>query len=184
MENEVTSLYTQYKDVDTKYKKTFKTINWREKEIKVLTYISIKDKIDLVDIAIQKATINGMIHPFLLKQYYELNIVYLYTDIVFSQEDRADEDKLYDELYTSGLLNEIIKNMNAKEIQLLSSMLSDTCMAMKEYYKSVAGFVEAIVEYASTKLPLAVEQVSNFNPELIDKMQQAMSLIKPDDSAK
>lgn len=54
METEKTSLYTQYKELDTKYKKDFKTFTWREKEIKILNYLPIDEKISLINITIQK----------------------------------------------------------------------------------------------------------------------------------
>ena len=30
--------------------------------------------------------------------YFNLNIVYLYTNLIFTEEERKDEEKLYDEL--------------------------------------------------------------------------------------
>ena len=174
MENEITSLYTQYKDVDTKYKKTFKTITWREKEIKISDYLPIDEKIALIDIALQKSMYNGMVHPLQLKKYYELGLVYMYSDIIFSEEDRADEAKIYDEIYASGLLNEIIKNIPAKEIQILAEMLKETKVAIEKHKVSVVGIIETLINTLQNEIPNLMEQLSNLSPE---QAKQTLQLI-------
>lgn len=170
MENEITSLYTQYKDVDTKYKKTFKTITWHEKEIKISNYLPIDEKIALIDIALQKSMYNGMVHPLQLKKYYELGLVYMYSDIVFSEEDRADEAKIYDELYASGLLNEIIKNIPAKEMQILAEMLKKLCEENETYKRSAVGFIETVIDLIDKKLPSFIDQFKTLSPETIQML--------------
>lgn len=176
MENEITSLYTQYKDIDTKYKKTFKTITWRGKEIKISDYLPIDEKIALIDIALQKSMYNGMVHPLRLKKYYELGLVYMYSDIIFTEEDKADEAKIYDELYTSGLLNEIIKNINGKEIILLKDMLNNTRDEYSRYTSSAVGMVDILLESLSTRIPALQESLSNLSPETLTQLGEIAGL--------
>lgn len=173
MENiEIKSLYTQYKDLDTKYEKTFKTIPWYEKEIKISDYLPIDEKISLINITIQKSMNNGMIHPFFLKKHYELNLIYVYTDIVFTDEDRADEGGLYDSLYCSGLLNEIIKNIPHKEIECLSRMLDSTVAAMKEHKSSAVGVIETLLTTFYNEMPKVMDTLNNVNPETATQILQ------------
>lgn len=170
METEITSLYPHFSDIDTKYKKTFKTITWHEKEIKISDYLPIDEKIALIDIALQKSMYNGMVHPLQLKKYYELGLVYMYSDIVFSEEDRADEAKIYDELYASGLLNEIIKNIPAKEMQILAEMLKKLCEENKTYKRSAVGFIETVIELIDEKLPSFIDQFKTLSPEAVQML--------------
>lgn len=172
METEKTSLYTQYKELDTKYKKDFKTITWRGKEIKILNYLPIDEKISLINITIQKAMNNGMIHPLFLKKHYELNLVYAYTDIIFTDEDRADEGALYDSLYCSGLLNEVIKNIHHKEIECLSRMLDNTAAAMKEHKSSAVGVIETLLTTFYNEMPKVMDTLNNVNPETATQILQ------------
>ena len=179
MENEITSLYTQYKDVDTKYKKTFKTITWREKEIKISDYLPIDEKIALIDIALQKSMYNGMVHPLQLKKYYELGLVYMYSDIIFSEEDRADEAKIYDEIYASGLLNEIIKNIPAKEMQILAEMLKETKIAIEKHKVSAVGIIETLIQTLTEEIPNIMDQINQLSPEKAAKLLEMITQQAP-----
>lgn len=170
METEITSLYPHFSDIDTKYKKEFKTFTWRRQEIKVSQYLPIDEKIALIDIALQKSMYNGMVHPLQLKKYYELGLVYMYSDIVFSEEDRTDEAKIYDELYASGLLNEIIKNIPAKEIQTCAEMLNKLCEENKTYKRSAVGFIETVIALIDKKLPSFIDQFKTLSPEAVQML--------------
>jgi hypothetical protein len=167
METEITSLYPHFSDIDTKYKKEFKTFTWRGQEIKVSQYLPIDEKIALIDIALQKSMRNGMVHPLQLEKYYQLGLVYMYSNIVFSEEDRADEAKIYDALYASGLLNEIIKNIPAKEIQILAEMLKKLCEENEAYKRSAVGFIETVIDLIDKKLPSFIDQFKTLSPETI-----------------
>ena len=172
METEKTSLYTQYKELDTKYKKDFKTFTWRGKEIKISNYLPIDEKISLINITIQKAMNNGLIHPLFLKKHYELNLVYAYTDIIFTDEDRADEGALYDSLYCSGLLNEVIKNIHHKEIECLARMLDQTVVAMKEHKTSAVGVIETLFTTFYNEIPKVMDALNDVNPETATQILQ------------
>ena len=165
METEVTSLYPHFSDIDTKYKKEFKTFTWRDKEIKISQYLPIDEKIALIDIALQKSMYNGMVHPLQLKKYYELGLVYMYSDIVFSEEDRADEAKIYDELWASGLLDEIIKRIAPKEIQTCVEMLKETKLAVEKHKVSAVGIIETLIQVLNDEVPNIMEQLSQLTPE-------------------
>ena len=175
METEITSLYPHFSDIDTKYKKTFKTITWREKEIKISNYLPIDEKIALIDIALQKSMYNGMVHPLQLKKYYELGLVYMYSDIIFSEEDRADEAKIYDALYTSGLLNEIIKSIPAREIQTLAEMLKETKVAVEKHKVSAVGIIETLINVIENEVPHIMDMVNNLTPENAQQLLQMIS---------
>lgn len=158
-------IYNKYTDIDTKHNKDYKTIQWRGRDIKILEYLPIDEKIALIDITLQKSMYNGMVHPFQLKKYYELGLVYMYTDIIFSEQDRADEATIYDRLYASGLLNEIIKNIPAKEIQICAEMLKDTKFAIEKHKVSAVGIIETLINILSEEVPNIMKQLEQLTPE-------------------
>lgn len=82
-----------YKDIDfnKSINKVNKTINFNGSEIQVVNYLSAQDKYDLIMVTIQKAFEKGIYNEYKLKVYFDLHIVYMYTNIVFTAEDRADE---------------------------------------------------------------------------------------------
>ncbi|MBR3673899.1 MAG: hypothetical protein IKN65_06445 [Clostridia bacterium] len=81
-------------------------------EIEVLQYLPIEDKIDLIDIALQNAKENGIYDEMKLDMYFNLYLVFMYTNLEFSDEERADLAKLYDELESNGVFLDIIEAMD------------------------------------------------------------------------
>ena len=86
-----------YKDLKLKTKEEYNSVQLQEGvEIKVLKYLPIQDKIDLVQIALQKAEENGVYNEMKLDMYFNLYLIYMYTDLEFTEEEKADEFALYD----------------------------------------------------------------------------------------
>lgn len=80
-------------------------------EIAVKSTIPVRDKYDLFQVTFQKSQINGQYNELLLEVFFHLNILYLYTDIEFSIEDRVDEMELYDILEDNGIIDNVIAIM-------------------------------------------------------------------------
>ncbi len=68
----------------------------------MLQYLPAQDKYDLLMITLQKSLENGAYNEFKLNLYFELNLVYMYTNISFTEKQREDEFKLYDTLESNG----------------------------------------------------------------------------------
>ena len=75
-----------------------KQVDYNNTVINVKQYLPIRDKIDLVQIALQQAEENGVYNEIKLDMYFNLYLVYLYSDIEFSEEDKEDEFVLFDKL--------------------------------------------------------------------------------------
>lgn len=165
MGKEVTSIYPHFKDFNLKVVKNYTTITFNNKEIKVAQYLSIDEKIALIDIALQKSMINGMIHPGALLKYYTLGLVYMYSDIVFTDEDRADEANLYDTLVTTGLLNKILAEIPIKEKDECDKLLNDTKIAIEKHKVSAVGIIETLIQVLSNEVPNIMEQLAQLTPE-------------------
>ena len=57
---------------------------FQEKTIEVKKYLPIEDKIDLVQIALQMSEEDGIYNEALLDMYFNLYLVFLYTNIQFT----------------------------------------------------------------------------------------------------
>ena len=101
-------------------------------DIKVLQYLPIEDKNDLITIALQNAEENGYYNLVKLDMYFDLHLVYMYTNLIFNTEDKVDEEKLYDTLKVSGFIDAIKNNINEKELIYLQQLLVNTEQKMKD----------------------------------------------------
>ena len=88
---------------------------WNENEIEVLDYLPIEDKYDLVMITLQKSLEDGYYNPIKIDQFFHLHLIYMYTNINFTEKQKEDENKLYDSLKSNGLIDAFIEQFSEEE---------------------------------------------------------------------
>jgi hypothetical protein len=79
-----------------------KTFDFCGQKVEVPQYLPARDKYDLLMITLQNSFEDGIYNEFKLNLYFELNLVYMYTNISFTEKQREDEFKLYDNLKSNG----------------------------------------------------------------------------------
>jgi hypothetical protein len=147
-------------DIDTK---TISVLPGQE--ITILQYLPIEEKNDIIQIALQHAEENGIYNLLKLEMFYKMFIVFSYTNIEFTAEEKEDITRLYDELVSSGVMDAILNTMNARERDYLRTVLDDT-MAMKMKYRStIASVLNSFVENLPVNANAAKDIIEKFNPE-------------------
>lgn len=148
---------------------------WNGNEIEVLDYLPIEDKYDLIMITLQKSLEDGYYNPIKIDEFFHLHLIYMYTNINFTDKQREDEHKLYDSLKSNGLIDAFIEQMNDFDYSELFNMLDDTKRELTEYKRSVAGIVQNLI----TDLPKQAEAmgkiIDNFDP---NKYQEVINFAK------
>lgn len=154
-----------YSSLKLKINKDVETIQFGDSTIEILKYLSIKDKNDLVAITIQKSLEEGICNPVKLDMYFHLHIIYLMTNISFTDKQKEDEEKLYDAIKSSGLMEEILKNINVSEYNELYGYLQDTIEEQMKRQYSFAGVISKIINDLPKNANAAMEIVNNFDKE-------------------
>lgn len=159
-----------YKDMGLKPIKDYETIIVNNNEITVVSYLPENEKYDLVMITLQKSYENGIYNPVLLNRYLLLNIIYSYTGIVFTDEDREDEAELFDILYTNGIIEQVLEAINPEELDSLTQLLNTTKEEMIKYNLSIGGFLTSTIDMLKDKLEKGMELLKQINPEELKRM--------------
>lgn len=146
-----------------KLNKEITIVKFNDKEIKVLQYLPISDKIDLIQVALQKSEENGIYNDMKLEVYFNVNLIYLYTDILFTEKQKEDEFAIYDAFQSSGLLNEIIAAMDAKEYNTLLNFLGVMKQDNLTYGNSAAAVIRQIVQDLPKNAEAAANLVEGFD---------------------
>ena len=154
-----------FKDLCIGNNNEYNTFIFNNKEIKVYKYLPIDEKFDLIMVALQKATVNNIINPLKLECFFNLNIMYLYTDLEFDADDRVDEAGLYDKIFTSGLLKEIIINMEASEYDFICTLLKKCLEAESSYRTTFAAVISKLIDDMPKNAEAARNIVDNFDQE-------------------
>lgn len=131
--------------------------------IQVKKWIPTSDKNDLIQIALQKAEEDGIYNEVKLDCYFHLNLIYLYTNIEFSEEDRKDEMKLYDILESNGIIAEVISVIGEEEYNDLFDKLNDMKYYNNHYRNTAAAVLRNIVQDLPKNAAAAKEIVDSFD---------------------
>ena len=137
----------------------------KDKEIAVLQYLPISDKIDLIQIALQKSEENGIYNEMKLDVYFNLYIIYMYTDLEFTDEEKEDEFKLYDELQSNDIIVSVIGAMDDAEYDCLIDYLKIMKVANNRYRGSAAALIQTAIQDLPKNAQAAADIVNNFDPE-------------------
>ena len=150
-----------YKDLNLKVKDQIETISIQGQDINVFQYLPVRDKNDLVQIALQNSRENGVINEIKLEIYFNIYIVYFYTDLVFSEEEKADPGQLYDELQSNGILTRILGAINQDEYNNLVDYLEKMRTAQDAYENSAAGVIKMFIQDLPKNATEAAELLKN-----------------------
>jgi len=164
-----------YANMKLKPVTTTHKFEWNGNEIEVLDYLPIEDKYDLIMITLQKSLEDGYYNPIKIDEFFHLHLIYMYTNINFTEKQKEDEHKLYDSLKSNGLIDAFVEQMNEFDYNELFNMLDETKREITDYHRTMVSLVQNLI----TDMPKQAEAMSkildNFDP---DKYQNVINFAK------
>ena len=152
-----------------------KTITHYNNDINIKQYLTADDRYDLIEVVLQNSFENGLYNKTKLDVYFHLGLIYLYTDIEFTEEDREDEAGIYDYFMQSGLMNQIIDAIPARQYAELWKTLNETVEDKMRFSNTAAGILTKFIDDLPKNAEAAKSIVDNFDPE---KYQQVLNFAK------
>lgn len=153
-----------YANMKLKTNTAVNTFEFCGQKIEVLKYLPAADKYDLLMITLQKSLEGNIYNEFKLNLYFELNLVYMYTNISFTEKQREDEFKLYDTLRSNGFFELFYEALDDKEYEELFDQIAELKTTMEKSKGSVAGIISNIIEDLPANVEAAAKIVENFDP--------------------
>lgn len=154
------------------YTKSYTTIDYCGQTIKVYNKISTKDKCDLIWATLAKAKENVTYNQVKATAYMHLNMVYLFTDIVFEPDDREDELALYDRLYECGLMLSIISAIPQAEYQKICDLVDKEIIKQEKVNGSIISLAQSLINDLPRNAEAAAKIVENFDPEKFEAVKK------------
>lgn len=142
-----------------------KTIDIGNQMIEVKQYLPIADKYDLIMISLQQAKDGKVYNPLKLDMFFHLNIVYLYTNLSFTDKQKEDPEKLYDILQTNGVITAVMEVIPSEEWEVIWDTLLDTQRVYSKWEQSAAGMLEMVIDELPKKAETAANLLEGFNAE-------------------
>ena len=154
-----------YANMKLKMNTNVNTFNFCGQKIEVLKYLPAQDKYDLLMITLQKSLENGIYNDFKLNFYFELNLVYMYTNISFTEKQREDEFKIYNNLKSNGFFELFYQALDENEYNELFTQLNTIRKEKTKENRSVTSIINKFINDLPSNAEAAAKIVENFNPE-------------------
>ena len=160
-----------------KKKEEIKNITINDQVIEVKQYLPISDKINIITNVIEKsADDNNFANPVKVEVFANLEIMYAYTNISFTDKQKEDPTKLYDLLEENGVIAEVIAAIPENEYALLLGWIDETIEAFYTYRNSVMGIMEQISEdYSNLSLDATEIQQKLADPQNLELLKSVMT---------
>lgn len=142
-----------------------KTFKVGENEVEVLQYLPIDDKYSLVMIALQNAEEEGIYNPLKLDMYFNLYLVFMYTNINFTDKQREDLSKLYDILESNEIITQTINLIPEEEYNQLFKYIGEIIERRLETRKSIGGLISKLVADLPKQAKAVENIIENFDEE-------------------
>ena len=160
-----------------KKKEEIKNITINDQVIEVKQYLPINDKINIITNVIENsADDNNFANPVKVEVFANLEIMYAYTNISFTDKQKGDPTKLYDLLEENGVIAEVIAAIPENEYALLLGWIDETIEAFYTYRNSVMGIMEQIsADYSNLSLDATEIQQKLADPQNLELLKNVMT---------
>ena len=138
-----------------------------EEKIMVKQYLPIQEKLRIIGNVVELAHEEEyhFPNPVKAKVFCELETIFRYTNITFTDKQKEDLGKLYDILKSSGLIEAVLNAIPDEEYVNLVQGVNDTIEALYRYENSAMGILDGI------------KSSYDENSFSVEKMQQALQSI-------
>lgn len=135
-----------YSKLKCKTNEEIKTISFNDETIEVKQYLPIQEKLSLIGRVIELAHDQdyNYSNPVKADVLKDLEILFAYTNITFTDKQKEDTAKLYDQVYSSGLLNAVIDAIPIEEVNDIGVGIYDSVESVYKYQNSVLGILDTI----------------------------------------
>ena len=156
-----------------KTKDEVKKIQIGEKEIEVKQYLPAEDKNSILEATISSADGGTVLNTFALEVFFHMYLIFEYTNLSFTDNQKSDLFKLYDILESNGIINEVVGAIPEHEYTALCNDLHAMVKLYNKYRNSARALVEQLSMFAPDTAANISDKIKDFD---IEKMQQVLAL--------
>lgn len=159
-----------YSDLKVKKNNEQKEIVWNDNTIKVKQYLPIIYKLEIITNAVQEGFSADVYISKAVEAIANVFTVFYYTDLEFTQEEKNNLFILYDEMYSSGLLDTIFAAIPKEELEEIYEGVYTFQRAKEETRLSISATIRELIETLPQNFEEIGKMVENFDPEQYQKV--------------
>ena len=130
-------------------------ININGQTVKVKQYLPVNEKLELITRVLNKVSDNpySFVNPVQMDVYTVLEIIFAYTDIEFTKDEKENPAELYDEFEIQNIITPIMAAIPNTEYVFIMNSIDETVKAYYTYRNSVKGIIEDVTtDYSNLEL--------------------------------
>ena len=154
-----------YASLKLKTNADVETFDFNGNTIELLQYLPIQDKYDLIAMALENSVEEGIYNPIKLDMYFHLYLVYMYTNVTFTDKQREDEMKLYDTLQSNGFIDMVLDRISDSEYNTLTTYLEETLDSLVEYQNTTAFLLKGVIADFTSKFNGIQDMIKDIDEE-------------------
>ena len=97
--------------------------------------------------------------------YFHLHLIYMYTNLSFTDKQKENEAKIYDTLKSNGFIDNFLETINEDEYDFLFTMINDVMEYEMKYKNSAAAVIQSLIQDLPANAQAAAEIVNSFDPK-------------------
>ena len=152
-----------YANLKLKLYQPSNVMDFNGQEIDVIQYLPVEDKYDLIMVILQKAEENGIYNPIKLDMYFHLYLVYMYTNLSFTDKQKENEAKIYDTLKSNGFFEKFFAVLDEDEYTDLMDYLEKYMSDMLTYRNTAGAVLQSVINDLPRNAQAAAEIVESFD---------------------
>lgn len=145
--------------------------------VEVKQYLPIQEKMELISSVLNQCQDeNNFINEAKMAMYMDLEIVYHYTNINFTEKQKSDPAKLYDLLAGNGLLSDVYTVIPVSEYKSILVWLDKIANHIYDYRNSIYGILDAVnSDYSNLELDAESLKQKMADPEALGLLKNVLT---------
>lgn len=130
-----------------KVKDEVKIIKFNDMDIEVKQYLPINDKLQfVVNVITNAADGNRFYNPIKIEAFSTLEVLFMYTNLTFTDTQKKDLSKLFDICVSNGLVKEIMAAIPKNELDGILQLVYATADGIYTQMNSAYGIIDGIAQ--------------------------------------
>lgn len=134
-----------FSKLGTKVDTSIGEFDFNEQKIEVKGYLPIEEKFDVLSrVLVESVDDSGFYNPARINVFLTLEMVFAYTNITFTDKQKEDIGKLYDQIVSSGLWGDILTVLPQNEYNLMVRTVFETIDHIYQYRNSAYAIIDEL----------------------------------------
>lgn len=167
-----------YSDLGLKTNNDIITFKFKDKEIEIFKYLPLEYKYDVIMTSLHDSDEAGVYNYLKLDAYFNLNMFLAFVkNINFTQEEMNDKLKLYNEIYSSGLLESFLAAVDEKEYNDCYIVLDKMVEIIMKYNTSSTSLLRTLIEDLPKRSSEVKDIIENIDDAKIEQIKSIASMM-------